>query len=164
MTTALIPAVYFWQVVLAIHVLFVVLAFGVLVSYPFMLIAAERIDPRSLPTLLRLRRLLGRGLVNPGLLVVVAAGVYLAIHLNAWQDFYVQWGIGAVVVIGALEGALVTRQSATLAALAQRDIDASAGGEIDWSAEYLKLRGRAEQVNALLAIIVVVTIFVMVVQ
>jgi len=163
-TSALIPAVYLWQVVLAIHVLFVVLAFGVLVSYPFMLIAAERIDPRSLPTLLRLRRLLGRGLVNPGLLVVAAAGVYLAIHLHAWQDFYVQWGIGAVVVIGALEGALVIRQSATLAALAQRDIDASAGGEIDWSAEYLTARGRAEQVNALLAIIVVVTIFVMVVQ
>ena len=43
----LIPAVFFWQIVLAVHVVFVVAAFGLLLSYPLIAIAAERIDRRS---------------------------------------------------------------------------------------------------------------------
>ena len=159
-----IATVFFWQIALAVHVLFVMIAFGWLLLYPFMVIATERIEPRFLPTLLRMRQFIGRTLVNPGMVVVVVAGVYLTAALHQWQDFYVQWGIGAVIVIGGLEGAVVIRQAGKLAALAQRDIDASGDGAIAWSREYLAARGRADQLNALLAVIVVVTIFLMVVR
>jgi hypothetical protein len=161
----LVPAVFFWQIALAVHIVFVVAAFGLLLVYPFIVIAVERFDRRSVPVLLRVRQLLGRSLVNPGLLIVVIAGVYLAAHAHQWHQFYVQWGIGAVIVIGALEGAFVVRQSGRLAEMAERDIQASAvGGEVTWSSDYLAARGRADQVNALLAVLVVVTIFLMVVQ
>lgn len=161
----LAPAVFFWQIVLAVHIVFVVAAFGLLLAYPFIVIATERFDRRSVPVLLRVRQLLGRSLVNPGLLLVAAAGVYLAAHGHQWHEFYVQWGIGAVIVIGALEGAFVLRQSGKLAELAARDISASpASGEVVWSRDYLAARNRHDQVNALLAVIVVVTIFLMVVQ
>ena len=40
----LLTAVFFWQVVLAVHVIVVVAAFGVLVSYPLIAVAAERLD------------------------------------------------------------------------------------------------------------------------
>ena len=76
--TLFVPAVFFWQIALAVHVVFVVTAFGVVVAYPLIAIAAERLDPRSAPMMLRLRQLIGRSLVNPGLLIVVIAGVYLA--------------------------------------------------------------------------------------
>lgn len=160
----LVPAVYFWQIAVAVHVIFVVAAFGLVVAYPAIALAVERIDRRSVPTILRMRKLLGRSLVNPGLTMVVIAGVYLAADLHQWHEFYVQWGIGAVLVIGALEGSFVIRQSGKLAELAQRDIDAAGAGEINWSEDYLAARGRADQVNALLATLVVVTIFFMVVQ
>lgn len=160
----LVPAVFFWQIVLAIHIVFVVAAFGIVVAYPFIAIAIERIDRRAVPALLRMRQLLGRSLVNPGLLVVVAAGVYLAAKEGQWHYFYVQWGIAAVVVIGAVEGAFVIRQSGRLASLAERDIQAAGVGEVSWSSEYLAARGRADQINALLGVLVVVTIFLMVVQ
>jgi hypothetical protein len=160
----LVPAVFFWQIALAVHIIFVVAAFGIVVSYPLVAIAAERLDSRSVPLMLRLRQLIGRSIVNPGLLLVVIAGVYLSAKLHQWHQFYVQWGIGAVVVIGALEGAFVIRQSGKLADLAQRDIDASAGAEINWSHDYIVARGRADQVNALMAVLVVVTVFFMVVQ
>ena len=161
----LAPAVFFWQIALAVHIVFVVAAFGLLLAYPFIVIAVERFDRRSVPVLLRVRQLLGRSLVNPGLLIVVIAGVYLAANRHQWAQFYVQWGIGAVIVIGALEGAFVVRQSGKLADLAQRDIASSpATGEVIWSGDYIAARGRADQVNALLAVIVVVTIFLMVVQ
>jgi uncharacterized membrane protein len=161
----LVTAVFFWQIALAVHVIFVVAAFGLLLAYPFIVVAVERFDRRSVPVLRRVRQLLGRSLVNPGLLIVVIAGVYLAANRHQWSQFYVQWGIGAVLVIGALEGAYVVRQSGKLAELAARDISASpASGEITWSSEYLAARTRHDQVNALLAMIVVVTIFLMVVQ
>jgi hypothetical protein len=161
----LVPAVYFWQIALAVHVVFVVAAFGLLLAYPFIVIAVERFDRRSVPVMLRVRQLLGRSLVNPGLLLVVIAGVYLAAEQHQWHEFYVQWGIGAALVIGALEGGFVVRQSGKLAELAERDINASAGnGQVTWSNDFLAARGRADQVNALLAVLVVVTIFLMVVQ
>ncbi len=160
----LVPAVVFWQIVLAVHVVFVVAAFGLLLTYPLITMAAERLDRRSLPVILRVRMLLGRSLVNPGLLVVVISGVYLAAQQHQWQDFYVWWGIAGALAIGGLEGALVARQSARLAELAQRDVGlfGEAGGS--WSSDYLAARNRADQVNALLAVIVVVTTFLMVVQ
>jgi uncharacterized membrane protein len=161
----LAPAVFFWQIALAVHIIFVVAAFGLLLAYPFIVVAVERFDRRSVPVLLRVRQLLGRSLVNPGLVIVVLAGVYLAAHEHQWGQFYVQWGIGAVLVIGALEGAFVVRQSGKLAQLAERDIARSpAAEEVTWSEDYLEARTRADQVNALLAMLVVVTIFLMVVQ
>ncbi|HET9123559.1 MAG TPA: hypothetical protein VFN65_01590 [Solirubrobacteraceae bacterium] len=161
----LISAVYLWQVVLAIHVVFVVAAFGLLLVHPFIVLAAERHDRRAVPAVLRARRLLGRSLVNPGLFMVVIAGVYLAAYEHQWSRFYVQWGIAAALVIGGLEGAVVIRQLGRLADLAERDIAASApGAEVTWSGEYLTARGRAEQVSALLGVIVVVTVFLMVVK
>jgi len=161
----LLPAaVVFWQVILAVHVVFVVSAFGLLLVYPLITIAAERIDRRSLPVILRVRMLLGRSLVNPGLLVVVISGVYLAAQQHQWSDFYVWWGVAAALVIGGLEGALVIRQSATLAELAERDVGLFGAGDGGWSSDYLAARNRADQVNALLAVIVVVTTFLMVVQ
>ena len=160
----LIAAVSFFQVALAIHVVFVVAAFGFVLSYPVVVIAVERLDPSSIPMILRMRKLLGRSLVNPGLLVVVIAGVYLAADSHAWHEFFVQWGIGAALAIGALEGAFVIRQSGRLAEIAQGDLDRSGGGQVQWSSDYLAARGRADQVNALMAMLVVVTIFIMVVQ
>jgi hypothetical protein len=160
----LTPAVFFWQIVLAIHVVFVVAAFGVVVAYPVIALAAERLDRSSVPLLHRVRQVVGRSMINPGLLVVAIAGIYLAADLKTFHDFYVQWGIGVIIVLGALEGAFVTRQSGRLAELAQHDIDAAAGGEVKWSSEYVTARGRADQVNAVMAVLVIVTVFLMVVQ
>ena len=160
----LVPAVVFWQIILAVHVVFVVAAFGLLLVYPLITIAAERLDRRSLPVILRVRMLLGRSLVNPGLLIVVISGVYLAADQHQWHDFYVWWGIAAALVMGGVEGALVTRQSATLAELAERDVGLFGEADGSWSSDYLAVRSRADQVNALLAVIVVVTTFLMVVQ
>jgi hypothetical protein len=160
----LVPAVFFWQIVLAIHVVFVVAALGAIVVYPVVALAAERLDGSSVPLLHRVRQVLGRSLINPGLVVVAIAGFYLAADLHTWHDFYVQWGIGAVIVLGALEGAFVVRQAGALSELAQKDVDSAAGGEVRWSDGYVAARGRADQINALMAVLVIVTVFLMVVQ
>jgi hypothetical protein len=160
----LVTAASFWQVVLAIHILVVVACFGVLVTYPVISIAAERLDRTVTPTLHRVRIVIARSLVNPGLLVVLAAGIYLAADLHLFKQFFVMWGIAAIVVLGALEGAYMIRASKKLAELSQRDVDAAGGGEIKWSDEYVSARSRYDQVAILMAGIVLVTGFLMTVN
>ena len=52
------------------------------------------------------------------------------------EAFYVQWGIGAVIVLGAIEGAVMIRGEGQLAEIAARDVAAAGDGEVKWSAEY----------------------------
>jgi hypothetical protein len=160
----LAPAVHFVQVVLAIHVVAVVAAFGVVFAYPLFVLVGGRMDPRALPWFFRMQQVVGRRLINPGLLVVLLAGIYLASKLHQWKHFYVQWGIAAVIVIGALEGSVMIPSEGRLAALAERDVQAAGDGEVDWSPEYRALFRRTGAVAAFLVLIIVLTIYFMSVQ
>ena len=42
-----------------------------------------------------------------------------------WSDFYVQWGLGVIIVIGGLGGAFFAPRERKLAELAERDIAAA---------------------------------------
>jgi hypothetical protein len=184
-----VAAVMFPQVVLAIHVVVSVAAYGVLICYPVIAAAVERIDPRAVPALLRARLLVSRVLVDPGMVLVVVSGVYLTFEWHQWSQFYVAFGIIVAIVIGGLEGGLVASGTERLAQLAQHDLDlaarvapssggaagpvpdggsaadSSAGaGTAVWGPAYLAARTRADRVNILLAALVVAVLCVMVVQ
>src|SRR5437764_570643 len=47
------PAVMFWQVVLAVHILSVVVSFGLVFAWPLLALLQKRLDPRAVPTLHR---------------------------------------------------------------------------------------------------------------
>jgi uncharacterized membrane protein len=163
----LVPAVAAVDLVLAVHILGVVVAFGVVFAYPLLFAAAARADPSVTPWLLRTRQRIGRFLVNPGLLVILLAGIYLASHEHQWGSFYVQWGIAAVIAIGAIEGAMIIPRAGRLAKLAERDLAATgvaAGGRrvtAKWSPEYMAAYRQLAIGGALLELIVVVTVFLM---
>ena len=163
----LVPAVAFADFILAIHILAVVVGFGVLFAFPVLFASASRLDPTVLPWLLRARQRVGRFLVNPGLLVLLLAGIYLASDLHQWSYFYVQWGVAAVIVLGAIEGALIIRRAGTLAATAERDLAASgvaAGGQrlsAQWSPEYARDQRVLQIGTTLFQLIVVITVFLM---
>lgn len=157
----------FADFVLALHILGAVVGFGVVFAYPVLFAAAARMDPTVMPWLLRTRQRVGRVLVNPGLTLLVAAGVYLAADEHQWSSFYVQWGIAAALVIGAVEGALVIPRAGRLAELAERDLAATevpTGGRrvsAQWSPEYASGYRLLAGAGALLGLIVAVTVFVM---
>jgi hypothetical protein len=160
----LIQAVAFWQVILAVHIVAVVAAFGVTFAYSLFGAARARLDPHAMPWFHRTQQMIGQRLVNPGLAIVLITGIYLASDLHQWKTFYVQWGLGAVVVLGALEGALVIRSERRLATLAERDIAASSGGEVKWSAEYEALIKRVSALSAAMSLLTIVTVYLMTVQ
>ena len=153
-----------YEIVLALHVMAVVVAFGVTFALPIMYAVAARVDPRTLPLMHRVEYTIERFLINPGLIVVLAAGIFLASDGHLWGQFFVDWGVAAVVVIGALVGAVLIPTAKRAETAAERDIAASSGGTIEMSAEYRGLTRRAEVVGTLLSLLVLVTILFMVIK
>jgi hypothetical protein len=157
-------AVSSYDVVLGVHVMAVVVAFGVTFAYPIMFAVAARHDPRSLPLMHRVEYTIERYLINPGLLVIVLAGVYLAGEGHHWSEFFVQWGLGVVVVIGALVGSVMIPTAKRAERLSARDIAAAGDGTIEMSTEYRALVRRLSTVGSLLSALVLVTILFMAIK
>jgi len=153
-----------YEIVLAVHIMAVVVAFGVTFAYPIMFAVAARADPRTLPTMHRVEYTIERRLINPGLLVVLLAGIFLASDGHHWSEFFVQWGLGAVVVIGGLVGSVMIPTAKRAEAAAARDIAAGDGEAMTLGEEYQGLVRRLSTVGTLLSLIVLVTIFMMVVK
>jgi hypothetical protein len=150
-----------FEVVLAVHIAGVVVAFGVTFAYPVMYAVGRRLEPRAMPGLHRIQDHVGKRVISPGLVVVLASGIYLASKLNVWSDFYVQWGFAAIIVLGALGGAFFAPQERRMAALAERDVAASGEGEVVFSDEYNALRHRVLSVALLANVLVLATIYFM---
>ncbi|HWY19138.1 MAG TPA: hypothetical protein VNY27_10575 [Solirubrobacteraceae bacterium] len=158
-------AIALWEIVLPLHILAVVFAFGATFAYPVMLTAVTRANPRSLPELYRAMHEISRRVIMPGLGAVIVFGVYLASDLHDWGEFFVQWGLIVAIVIGAIEGVYMSPREQRLIEVADRDV-AQAGndGEVTFSAEHDALVRRVGGMGALLDLLVVVTIFLMAIQ
>jgi uncharacterized membrane protein len=155
------PAVAFFEIVLAVHIMAVVMAFGVVFAYPIIYTFLARHEPRSLGAMHRAAVAIERRLTMPGLAVALIAGIYLASKLEVWGSFFVQWGMGAVIVLGGLSGMFFIPSAKRLAELADRDIAASGEGQVTMGAEYQALSRRAALVGALANLLVLATIYFM---
>ena len=156
------PAVTFYTFVLAGHIAAVVIAFGVTFAYPVMYAVGIKREPRSMPGIHRIQDTVGKTVITPFLALALLCGIYLASKLHAWSDFYVQWGLGAILVLGGLGGAFFAPHERRLAALADRDVGASGEGEVTWSAEYTALRRRVGMVGYAANVLILLTIYFMV--
>lgn len=161
-----------YEVVLAVHVMAVVVAFGVTFAYPIMSAVGARHDPRSLPLLHRVEYTIEQRLINPGLLVVLLAGIYLASKGHHWSEFFVQWGLAVAIVIGALVGGVMIPTAKRAELVAERDLtSATAGGQGGetgetgtMSDEYRALVRRLTFFGTLLSLLVLVTVAIMVIK
>ncbi len=153
-----------YEIAMAIHVMAVVIAFGVTFAYPIMFAVAAKHDPRSLPLVHRIEYTVERALVNGGLLVVIAAGIFLASDGHHWSEFFVQWGLGVAVVIGALVGAVMIPTAKRAEEAAAKDVAAAGGGEVTMGSEYQALVRRLQTVGSGLSLLVLITILIMVVK
>jgi hypothetical protein len=154
--------VLFYEVILALHIAAVVVAFGVTFAYPIIFTVIGRQDPRALGALHRAEQAVNQRLIMPGLAVVIIAGIYLASKLEVWSSFYVQWGMGAAIVLGGLGGLFFAPTARKLAVLADQDVAASGDGEVRMGAEYEALSKRLAMVGALSSLLVLLTIYLMV--
>ena len=165
----LIPAVTFYTFVLAVHIAAIVIAFGVTFAYPVMYAVGIRSETRSMPGLHRIQDNVGKFVISPFIGLALLAGIYLASKLHVWSDFYVQWGLGAIIVLGGLGGAFFSPRERRLAELAERDIAAAeqtSPGErnIVFGAEYKALRQQVLIVGLAANAVILLTIYFMTAQ
>jgi len=142
----------------------VVVAFGVTFAYPIMFAVAAKHGARSLPLLHRIEYTIERYLINPGLVLVVIAGIYLASDGKHWSEFFVQWGLGAAIVIGALVGAVMIPTAKRAEAIADRDVSASGHGDPEMSDQYRHLVKRLSTVGSGMSALVLLTILFMAIK
>ena len=165
----LVPAVTFYTFALAVHIAAIVIAFGVTFAYPVMYAVGLRSEPRSMPGLHRIQDTVGKFVISPFIGLALLAGIYLASKLHVWSDFYVQWGLGAIIVLGGLGGAFFAPRERRLAELAGRDIaaaDQASPGErnIVFGAEYKALRQQVLIVGLAANAVILLTIYFMTAQ
>jgi uncharacterized membrane protein len=153
-----------YEVVMAFHIMAVVIAFGWTFALPFFYTVAVKRDARSLPMLHRVELQVSRYLLNPALLVVLGAGIFLASDGHHWSEFFVQWGLGVVIVIGALVGAVLMPAARRAEETVRRDLEGYAGGEFQGSEEYREITQRLNLVGSLASTLVLLTIFFMVIK
>ncbi len=154
-------AVALWQVVLALHIIAVVVAFGATFAYPVLLGVVTKSDTRALPALYRALHAISQRVIMPGLAAIVVFGIYLASHLHLWSTFFVQWGLGVAIVIGAVEGAYLGPREKRLVEVADQDLAAAGDGPVTPSAEHDSLVRRIGATGALMDLLVVLTIYFM---
>ncbi len=157
-------AVTTYDVVLAVHIMAVVFAFGATFAYPVLLGAVTKADPRALPALYRALHAISVRVITPGLAVVVVLGVYLASDHHLWSEFFVQWGLGVAVVIGAIEGMFLSPNEKRLVEVAERDVAVAGEGGVTFSAEHDALVRRIGAVGATMDLLVIITILFMAIR
>jgi uncharacterized membrane protein len=151
-------AIEFYNVVLAVHIMGVVIAFGVLFAYPVLVPWLRRTHPQAMPGFHAAQQRLDRMVISPGMGVILAAGIYLASKADAWSKVWVSVPLLILIVLGALGGAFLTPTERKLGEMARRDLGA-AGGTL--SAEYDALLTRWTTGALAAAGLVLVAIFFM---
>lgn len=154
-----------YDVVMAVHIMAVVIAFGWTFALPVVFVVASKRDPRSLPVLHRIEVAVSRFILNPLLVVIVGAGIFLASDGHHWSEFFVQWGLAAVVVIGGLVGSVLMPASKRAEAAVARDLESWDGeGRFTPGAEYAALTRRLNVVGSLASGLVLLTILFMTIK
>ncbi len=158
MPTASIVSVDY-KLALFLHVLAVVLAFGPTFGYALFFSVAPTY-PRATPAILAGVQKCDKYLVNPGMIVLLLAGIYLLIASDSAfeaSDAFISVGFLAIIGLFGLQHGFFQPKVREAKALAERDLEA--GDTL--SDEFEALGQRIGQVGTLAGIVVVVTIFFM---
>lgn len=148
-----------YKIALFLHILAVVLAFGPTFGYAlFFSVAPDH--PRATPAILAGVQKCDKYLVNPGMVVLLLAGIgLLTASDGVWEtsDAFVGVGILAILVLFGLQHGFFQPQVRKAKELAERDL--KAGDTL--SDEFEAVGRRIGQVGTLAGVIVIVTIFFM---
>src|SRR5215216_3018725 len=92
-------AVTFYSVVLWLHISAVVLAFGPTFAFGLYMALAQRKYPRAIPAVLETQIAITRSFVTLGGILIFITGLYLAGDVWEFSDFFVIWGLLAIIVL-----------------------------------------------------------------
>lgn len=149
-----------YSVGLFIHILAVVVALGPGFAYGILFSVVPKY-PRTAPAMIEGMQKVDRYVVTPGLVVILAAGIYLMSKGN-WDasEAFITVGFIAIIALFGLQHGFFTPQMRKARALAERDLKS---GET-LSEEFQEIGRRLGMVGPVTGLIIVVTIFFMTVK
>ncbi len=142
-----------YDVILSLHVMAVVVAFGVVFTYPVVLPWLRRHHPGSMAVAHQVQGRLGSSLISPAATVALLAGAYLATDAGLWSEVWVTIPLIILQAILGVGGAVFAPAERRLAELASGDIA---------SPEYDAAFKRIMPLYVAVAVAVLVAIFLMV--
>ena len=155
-------AVAFYDVVVWLHISGVVLAFGPTFAFGIYFAVGARKHPRGIPAILESQIAISRSLVTLGGILVLLTGLYLAADVWEFSDFFIGWGILAIIVLLGLTHGFFMPNDMRALKLAKRDIDAAGPtGDYQPSQEFMDVAGRNARMGPIAGLIIIVTIYVM---
>ena len=154
-------AVTFYDVVLWLHISAVVVGFGSTFAYAVIMTVSAKTNPRSVPAVIAGVAANDRTLVTIGSILVLATGIYLAADRWEFSDFFIAWGIVAVLVLLGLTHGYFLPHSRKATAAAERDIERAGSGQVEFGEEFNRTSGNVARMGALAGLIVLLTIYVM---
>lgn len=157
LTASIVSADY--KLALFLHIVAVVLAFGPTFGYAFFFSVVPK-HPRAAPAVLEGIQKVDRYLVNPGMIVLLLAGIYLLVASDdAWSggDAFISVGFLAIIVLFGLQHAYFQPKVRQVKEIAERDLEK--GDTL--SDEFETIGEQVGKVGTLAGIVVVVTIFFM---
>lgn len=146
-----------YKIALVLHILAVVLAFGPTFGYAFFFSVAPQF-PRATPAILAGVQKVDRYLVNPGMIVLLLAGIYLLAD-GPWKagDAFISIGFLAIIVLFGLQHAFFQPKVRQARSLAEEDL--KSGDEL--GPRFMAISEQLSKVGTLAGLIVVVTVFFM---
>jgi uncharacterized membrane protein len=122
---------------------------------------AARDNPAAVPTVHRIIATIDRYLVMPGMVVLLIAGLYTLNEGDiSLSESWVSVGLGALVLVGGMQGMFFSPKNREALDLAERDV--KGGGAL--SEEYQGVIRQISTMGQLAGLIVIVAIFFMVVK
>ena len=155
-------AVTFYNVVVWLHISSVVLAFGPTFAFGIYIALAQRKYPRAIPAVLEAQLTISRSFVTLGGILIFITGIYLTADVWEFGDFFVIWGLLAIIVLlGLAHGFFIPNDQRALRA-AKRDIEAAGpSGDVELGREFEEVAGRSARMGPIAGLIVILTIYVM---
>lgn len=149
-----------YKIVLFLHILAVVVAIGPTFGYGILFSVLPKY-PRAAPALIEGMRRVDRYLVNPGLVILLIAGIVLMVDSSSIWDgsnFFIVWGFIAIIALFGVQHGFFGPRMAQLQEIADRDLQAGDS----FSAEFEASSRLIAQVGAAAGLLVVLTVFFMV--
>src|SRR3954454_14816697 len=153
----MVIAIGLYDIVLTIHILAVVVAFGVVFAYPLLDAQIRRAGPGDVAALHRLHLALAQRLITPAMVVVLAAGLYLALDRWSLGDGWISATFTILIVLFGLVGAVLTPTEKRLVELAEADRRSGGAPSEAYAAQARKYT----TFGGLALLLVVVAIFLM---
>jgi uncharacterized membrane protein len=155
-----IATIDLYNIVLFVHILAVVVGFGVIFTYPLLDAFARKSNVVDLVALHRFQVFLTSRLIQPALIVILLAGIYLATDNFGYSlgDPWISGAFAILIVIGGLAGAIIAPTEKKLLALAQRELKQGQKPSSAYEREAIKLA----RFGGLASLLIVVALFLMV--